>query len=164
MLWWVKSLGPAFLHRCGWHRGFEVVANDSFHLKMALVVSLVLASFSVLHRNVFHYIHYFTIYRFIVTFLGAILLYILPFQKLCVSFGPDKTLPCHCPRRVNCGLGSFLLWPVLLIYASAGNYQNTCLLKRSPGRGQSTFILFGCCLNIIGSPSLPSDLAWSTCI
>lgn len=86
-----------------------MVAGDRFHLKMALMVSLALASFSVLHRNVFHYIHYFTIYRFIVTFFWAILLYILPFQKLCVSLGPDKTLLCLCPRGVSCGLGSFFL-------------------------------------------------------
>lgn len=97
-------------------------------------------------------------------FGGGILLYVLLFQKLCVSFGPDKTLPCHCPRGVNCGPGSLFLWPVPLIYAADGNYRNTCLLKRSPGSGQSTFILRGCCLNIIGSPSLPAELAWTTCV
>lgn len=48
-----------------------MLVDSGFYLKMALTVSLALVSFSVLHRNVFHYIHYFTICRFIVTFFGG---------------------------------------------------------------------------------------------
>ena len=62
-----------------------MVAGDRFHLKMALMVPLALASFSVLHRNVFHYIHYFTIYRFIVTFfLGNSVVYFTLPKVMCL--------------------------------------------------------------------------------